>query len=199
MVPGLDARKNDFTDVESCLMADEHRNTLDLSGQTPREREGRSYLPWIIAGGVIIVAVVLLFVFSSPKPQPANPGGAGLAPPDPYAASLPVTGLQMSESANFAGGKVTYVDGHIANKGDKTVTGITVQLAFRDVGNQLVQKETQPLMLVRTREPYVDTQPVSANPLKPGDERDFRIILDSVAQDWNGQYPEVRVIQVAGK
>ncbi len=54
-------------------------------------------------------------------------------------------------------------------------------------------------MLVRTREPYVDTQPVSANPLKPGDERDFRIILDSVAQDWNGQYPEVRVIQVAGK
>ncbi len=105
----------------------------------------------------------------------------------------------MSESANFAGGKVTYVDGHIANKGDKTVTGITVQVAFRDIGNQLVQKETLPLMLIRTREPYVDTQPVSANPLKPGDERDFRIILDSVTQDWNGQYPEVRVIQVTSK
>ncbi|HZU08376.1 MAG TPA: DUF2393 family protein [Pseudacidobacterium sp.] len=172
---------------------------MDLSGQAPQEQERRSILPWIIAGGVIVVAVVLLLVFSGPKPRPANPGGAGLAAPDPYAASLPITGLQMSESANFAGGKVTYVDGHIANKGDKTVTGITVQVAFRDIGNQLVQKETLPLMLIRTREPYVDTQPVSANPLKPGDERDFRIILDSVTQDWNGQYPEVRVIQVTSK
>jgi hypothetical protein len=180
-------------------MADDRGNTLDLTGQPPHGGEKRSLLPWVIAGVVVVVVVVLLLVLSGPRQRPANPGGAGLAAPDPYAASLPITNLQMSESANFAGGKVTYVDGHIANKGDKTVTGITVQVAFRDYGNQLVQKETMPLTLVRTREPYVDTQPVSANPLKPGDERDFRIILDSVAQDWNGQYPEIRVIQVTSK
>jgi hypothetical protein len=178
-------------------MAEERKNVPDLSGQPIQAGEGRSMLPWVVAGGVIVVAVVLLFVLSGRKAQPANPGGAGLAPADPYAAQLPITGLQMSEATNFAGGKVTYVDGHIANRGEKTVTGITVQLAFRDIGNQLVQKETVPLMLIRTREPYVDTQPVSANPLKPGDEREFRVILDSVTPDWNGQYPEVRVIQVS--
>lgn len=161
--------------------------------------EKRSYLPWIVAGAVVVVGIVLLLVLGGRKSAPASPGGAGLASADPYAASLPITALKMSESSNFAGGKVTYVDGHIANHGDRTVTDVTVQLGFRDYGNQLVQKETMPLALIRMREPYVDTQPVSAAPIKPGEERDFRLVLDHVAQDWNGQYPEVRVIQVAGK
>ena len=45
------------------------------------------------------------------------------AAPDPYAASLPITNVVMSESGNLAGGKVTYIDGHITNTGNKTVTG----------------------------------------------------------------------------
>jgi hypothetical protein len=162
-------------------------------------QESRSILPWIIAGVIIAVIAGALIVSSGRKELPASPGGAELAAPDPYAADLPVTDLKMSESSNFAGGKVTYVDGHIANHGDKTVTDITVQVAFRDVGNQLAQKDTMPLTLIRMREPYVDTEPVTGDPIKPGEERDFRLILDRVTQDWNGQYPEVRVIQVVSK
>jgi hypothetical protein len=45
----------------------------------------------------------------------------------------------------------------------------------------------------------VDTEPVGADPLKPEDRREFRLIFDSVAPDWNQQYPEIRVIQIAGK
>jgi hypothetical protein len=163
------------------------------------EKESRSYLPWIIAGAFVVVGLVLLILLGGKKAPPASPGGAGLATADPYAASLPITELKMSESSNFAGGKVTYVDGHIANNGSKTVADITVQLGFRDFGNQLVQKETMPLTLIHMREPYVDTQVVSADPIKPGDQRDFRLVLDHVAQDWNGQYPEVRVIRIAAK
>ncbi|HZY62399.1 MAG TPA: DUF2393 family protein [Edaphobacter sp.] len=169
-----------------------------LSGSAT-DKESRSYLPWILAGSAVVIGLVLLFIFGGKKAAPYNPGGAGLAAADSYAASLPITGLQMSESSNFAGGKVTYVDGHLANTGNRTVTGITVQVAFRDFGNQLAQKETLPLTLIRTREPYVDTQAVSANPIKPGEQRDFRIVLDQVTGEWNGQYPEVRIIQVAGK
>ncbi len=180
-------------------MAADQQNAPAFLQKSATENERRSYLPWIVAGAVVVLGVVLLFVFGGKKQLPANPGGAGLAPADPYAASLPVTALKMSEASNFAGGKVTYVDGHIANNGDKTITGITVQLAFHDFGNQLVQKETMPLALIRMREPYVDTETVGADPIKPGEQRDFRLVLDHVAQDWNGQYPEVRVIQVAGK
>jgi hypothetical protein len=103
----------------------------------------------------------------------------------------------MSEASNFAGGKVTYVDGKIINNGSETLTGITVQVAFRNDLKEIAQKETMPLNLIRTHEPYVDTQPVSASPLKPGDRREFRLIFDSVAPDWNGQYPEIRVVQVS--
>lgn len=168
-----------------------------LAGQSGKEKT--SWLPWIIAGAVVILGIVLLFVFGGKRTPPANPGGAVLAPADPYAANLPVSSLQMSESSNFAGGKVTYIDGHIANNGSETITGVTVQVAFRDYGNQLAQKETMPLALIRMKQPYVDTEPVSADPIKPGDQRDFRLVLDHVAADWNGQYPEIRIIQVVGK
>ena len=118
---------------------------------------------------------------------------------DPYAASLTIADVQMSEARNFAGGKVTYLDGKITNRGDRTLTGVTVQVAFRNDLKEIAQKETMPLSLIRTRDPYVDTQPVSASPLKPGEQREFRLIFDTVAGDWNGQYPEIRVVQVSGQ
>jgi hypothetical protein len=92
----------------------------------------------------------------------------------------------MSESANLAGGKVTYLDGHIANTGNRTVTGVTVQVVFRDYANEVAQSERMPLMLIRMREPYIDTEMVSAAPLKPGAEQDFRLNFDRLQPGWAG-------------
>ncbi len=122
-----------------------------------------------------------------------------MAPADAYAASLPITDLKMSEASNFAGGKVTYLDGQIANHGQKTITGVTVQVAFKNALGELAQKETLPLALIRTHDPYVDTQPVNAAPIKPGEQREFRLIFDHVIPDWNQEFPEVRVIGTQGK
>ena len=163
-----------------------------------REVEPRSFLPWIIAGVVVLVVLGMLLVAGRHK-APANPGGAGLAPADPYASQLSISDVKMSESSNLSGGKVTYLDGQIANHGGQTLRGITVQIAFRNALKQIAQKETMPLNLIRTREPYVDTQPVRAAPLAPGSTREFRLIFDHVTDDWDQQYPEVRVIEVATK
>ncbi len=105
----------------------------------------------------------------------------------------------MSESTSLAGGKSTFIDGHIKNTGNQTVTGITVQVLFHNNEAMPPQIETLPLSLIRTREPYVDTQPVSAAPLKPGDERDFRLIFESLPANWNMEMPEIRIIQVDTK
>ena len=102
----------------------------------------------------------------------------------------------MSESTSLSGGKSTYVDGHIKNTGRQTVSGITVQVVFRNDEAMPPQIDTVPLSLIRTREPYVDTQSVAAAPLKPGDERDFRLIFESIPANWNVQTPEIRIIQV---
>jgi hypothetical protein len=153
----------------------------------------------MIAGVAIALGLGLLIVFGGRRNSTSLPTGPGFAPTDPYATSLAIFDLKMSEASNFAGGKVTYLDGKIANHGDRVLNGVTVQVAFRNDLKEIAQKETMPLSLIRTREPYVDTQPVSTSPLKPGDEREFRLIFDSVAPDWNRQYPEVRVIQVIGQ
>jgi hypothetical protein len=105
----------------------------------------------------------------------------------------------MSDSTSLSGFKSTFVDGHIHNAGAQTVTGITVQVIFRNDENLPPQIETLPLTLIRTRQPYVDTQSVSAAPLKPGDDRDFRLIFESIPDNWNFQMPEVRIIQVVAK
>ena len=164
---------------------------------TPEPRE-RNWLPLAIAASVVLVMgaiVVLVFQHgrTSGKVTPIS------ASPDPYAVELPISHLAMSESANFLGGKVTYVDGHIENKGSRTVTGITVQILFSDFTGQVTQNETQPLKFIRMRDPYIDVEPVAAAPLAPGAGQDFRLIFDSLSPDWNGAYPEIRIIHVDAK
>jgi hypothetical protein len=172
----------------------------DLFGRRPTEREPRSPLPWVISLVVALVIVLIGVVFTvTHRAQPVNPGGAGLAPPDPYAASLPIGNLQMSQAGSVAGAQSTYIDGQITNTGQKTVTAITVQVAFHGFENPIARKETMPLTLIRTRQPYVDTQPVAAAPIHPGETRDFRLIFDSLPQDWNQNYPEIRVIAVTAQ
>ncbi len=164
----------------------------------PSQTRERNWLSLAVAAAVVVlVAAVVIFSLEHGK------GGAKVTPIstplDAYAAGLPLTHLAMSESANLAGGKVTYLDGHISNTGSRTVTGVTVQVLFRNFAHEVVQNETQPLKLIRMRDPYIDVEPVSAAPLKPGGEQDFRLIFDTVSPEWNGAYPELRVIHVETK
>lgn len=151
----------------------------------------------IAAAVVIVLAAVVVLTLEHGKPKTTVTPISASA--DAYAASLPISGLAMSESSNLAGGKVTYVDGHIANTGSRTVTGITVQVLFRTFAHEVAQNETMGLKLIRTREPYVDLEPVSAAPLAPGAQQDFRLIFDAVSPDWDGAYPEIRVLRVEAK
>lgn len=168
------------------------------SATRSQEAPERNWLPLIIAAVVVVVvaAAVVLALEHGRQKATVTPISAAS---DAYAVSLPMTGLAMSESANLAGGKVTYLDGHIANTGTRTVTGITVQVLFRTFAHEVAQNETQPLKFIRMRQPYIDLEPVSAAPLAPGTGADFRLIFDTVNPDWDGAYPEIRVIHVDTK
>ncbi len=148
----------------------------------------------IAAGAVLIVAAIVVFMMERGRgAATVTPISAAL---DPYAASLQITNVVMSESGNLAGGKVTYIDGHVTNSGTKTVLGVSAQVLFRNAANEVAQNETQALKWIRTRDPYVDLEPASAAPLKPGESQDFRMIFDTVTPDWNGAYPEIRIVHV---
>jgi hypothetical protein len=164
----------------------------------PSAPQDRNWVPLAIAVAVVlVVAGGLVFLLGRGKSAPGVTPISAQA--DAYAANLPITNPVMSESSNLAGGKVTYLDGHIANKGNSTVMGVTVQILFRNYAHEVAWNETQPLKLIRTRDPYVDLEAVTAAPLKPGDERDFRLIFDTVPDSWDGAYPALRIVHVDAK
>jgi len=165
-----------------------------MFAEKPAERGGLGMAAWGVAA-LIVAVVVGALVFAGRKKPAAAP--STLQPADAYAASLPLSALAMSESENLSGGKLTYLDGRVQNAGGSTVNAITVQVVFQNDEALAPQIDTVPLTLIRMREPYIDTEPVSAEPLKPGDDREFRLIFETVPQNWNTQMPEVRVIHAA--
>jgi hypothetical protein len=141
-----------------------------------------------IAAAVVVVVVVAFLVLGRHRSGPA--GGAA------YAANLELTNLQPSQSESLSGGRSTYVDGHIVNHGNQTVTGVTVQATFGADGGQ-AQVLSAPVSIIRTRQPYVDTEPLSAAPLAAGAQADFRLIFEGVSDNWNQQAPTLKVAQVS--
>jgi hypothetical protein len=162
--------------------------------EPPKEKRFPATAVVIAAVAVAILVTVLVLVArrNAPPPQPTT-----VQPLASYAANLAISNVQMSEASSISGGKSIYIDGHIANHGPATVTGVTVQVLFANDVAMPPQLETLPLPLVYMRQPYVDTRPVSAMPLAPGAQADFRLIFDNIGDNWNQQTPSIRVITVS--
>ena len=143
-----------------------------------------------VAAVVVVIAIVALLVVGR---HGSGPGGGAA-----YAANLELTNLQPSQSESLSGGRSTYLDGHIVNHGNQTVTGVTVQAAFGSDGGT-PQTLTAPVSVIRTRVPYVDTQPLSAAPLAPGAGADFRLIFEGVSDSWDQKTPTLQILQVSTK
>jgi hypothetical protein len=154
--------------------------------------------PWaaILIGGVVLALVVGALVFlTRPSVAPGQPSSAS-AGPHAYAPQLKFEDLKMATVENFVGGKVTHLDGTLTNNGDRTVTGISVEVVFRNSLNEVAQKDVQPLRVHQQVGTYTDVADLKAAPLKPGESRGFRLTFDHVSADWNRAYPELTVVNV---
>jgi hypothetical protein len=153
-----------------------------------------------ILGAAIAIALIALIAaaFLLRGSKSAVPAAQNtVLPPDSYARNLVFSQLAMSQSTSLSGGTSTFIDGRVKNTGAETVTSVTMQVLFRNDLGLSPQVETLPLTLIRTHEPYVDTEPVSAAPLKPGDEAEFRLIIETVNGNWNQALPELLAVKVA--
>ena len=156
----------------------------------------RSAAPWVVAG-VAVTVVLLVLVLLSRQHHGVRPNQ--ILPLDAYAQNLVVSDLAMSESTSLSGGKSTFLDGRIRNNGSRTVSGVNVQVLFANDEGMPPRIEPVPLMLIRTREPYVDTEPVSVASMKPGETREFRLIFEALPENWNTQMPDFHVTGVSLK
>ena len=143
-------------------------------------------------GGLLVLLIVGAFtVFGIlGRSRQANPS-------DPYLAKLQLSNLHMATAQNFAGGSVTYIEGTATNTGDRKMTGASVQVIFKNSLGEITQKETLPLTVVVPNSPYLDYGTIDRAPLAPGQSRDFRVTLENLTSDWDGQVPQMRVVSVA--
>ncbi len=156
-----------------------------------QKESGISARVLLIAAAAVIILVALLAVLTL-RHAPTDTGQVAAA--DAYASHIILDGIELSEATNGTGGKVTYVDGTVKNTGTRVLTAATLQVAFGSDDSPSPQRQTVPLTLVRTRQPYVDIEPVAAEPIRPGEVREFRLIFDTVPANWNTKAPELRVI-----
>lgn len=185
-------------------MADPNRSSVPGVPQPVRSglfqepaAEPRSFPTAAVSIAVGVVLVLLAALLLVGKRHGAGAGSPDtLRPAAAYASELKLTGLAMSESTSLSGGKSTFIDGHVTNAGSSTVTGITLQVLFASDAGGAPQLETVPMNLVRTRQPYLDTEPVSAAPIAPGASADFRLIFEGIRPEWNQQTPEIHVVEV---
>jgi hypothetical protein len=157
----------------------------------------RSFPTTAIAIAATAVVILVAFLALLAHRGKAAPAPNTILPPAAYAPNLIFTDVHLSDATTGSGGRLLYVEGHIANHGPSTLTAITVQVIFANAEKMAPQIETVPLNMIYMREPYVDTRPVSAAPLAPNAEGDFRLIFDDINESWDQQQPQIHVIKVA--
>ena len=145
-----------------------------------------------IAVAVVAVIVAILLVIS--RTEQKTPSG-----PPPYASNIKFSDLKMSAAENFVGATVSYIDGTVNNGGNQTVTHAVVEVTFKDSMGQLAQRETVPLRVLRTTGPYPEAVDLGMSPLAPAQSRPFRLTFESISEQWNHEYPELKVLDVAVK
>lgn len=167
----------------------------------PPEPSKGPFLGLAIGFALILVAVVALIVSSrtSPTRYTVAPKLMQSGAADPYAANLQLSEVNLSAADNFAGGTSYYVEGKITNTGNKVVNGATIEIAFKNSLGQVVQRETQTIMVILARQPAIDAGAMNVAPLNPGQSREFRLTFERISADWDRQKPELRVITVSLK
>jgi hypothetical protein len=174
------------------LMTDEQNHLQpEIEFKTEPPRENQTPWPAVIIGFVFMAVVVGLFILISHKPQKPSTNT-----PSAYAVHMQLQDVKLSQAENFVGGTVTYIEGQIANTGDKTVTRATVAAVFKDSMAQVVQQEELPLQVLDRSGPYPQAIALQLSPLKPQQQREFRLTLSHVSSDWNQQVPELKVMNV---
>ncbi|MGH9786707.1 MAG: DUF2393 family protein [Terriglobia bacterium] len=165
----------------------EEPGTSAPAGPTER-REERPGLPVGVIAGAVFCAVVLAGLFLLIRMQSDPPGPPPIAPEvEAYLPHLAVGELRLSAEENFLGQQVVYLDGQIANRGDRIVRQLSVRVYFRDSLNQIILRDDRDV--VRTERP-------GAAPLAPGEMREFRLLFDHIPESWNRQLPQFQLVSM---
>jgi Protein of unknown function (DUF2393) len=165
--------------------------TLGTPAPATEERDSSRLIILIAVAVVLSLALGAALLLREPPKK--------ITPPSPYLAQLKLSDFKMSAAENFIGSTVSYIDGTVTNTSDRTVTGVMVEVRFKDSMGQSAGIEPVPLRVVRTNGAYLEPVDLAVSPLAPGQTQPFRLTFDSISAQWNHQYPEIAITGVSVK
>lgn len=136
--------------------------------------------------GAALMAMVLLGAFWLVQRQ-ASEAARGEQPlpfgpaEQAYAERIHFLDLKMSRATNFLSQEFTFLYGVIANDGNRTIRQMEITVEFHDQFNQVVLRDVQRVLGAK------------AEPLNGGFRRDLELTFEHIPNDWNRQYPTIRV------
>ena len=149
-------------------------------------KQEKSGFPVAFAVGVAIVALLLGGAyFFTQKSASEGPRAAQALPMGPaeqaYAGKIHFLDMKMSRAANLLNQEVTYVYAVLSNDGDRTIRELEVTVEFRDILNQVVLRDTRRPLGARTQ------------PIEPLRRREIELTFEHIPEEWNRQYPTIKV------
>lgn len=158
------------------------------------------------APGVILAIVVALLLLGAifyfmPRAPRATGGGpaAATVPNQPVAGELQISHTNMTMDPT---GQSLNLDGEITNTGQHDVTGILSEISFKTKDGQTLTADRKVMSLAGGNKKGTQsgtTQDLTVAPIKPGEMRAVRIVVDDIPANWNHQMPEIRFVTVTAK
>lgn len=148
--------------------------------------EARRGFPVAFLIGVLVVAGLVGGAYLAtqhdaslgPKAPPPLPMGPA---EETYASRIHFLDLKMSRAANLLNQEVTYVVAALSNDGDRSIRDLEVTVEFRDILNQVVLRDKRRPLGPR------------AQPIEPLRRREIELTFEHIPEEWNRQYPTIRV------
>ncbi|HYB62359.1 MAG TPA: FxLYD domain-containing protein [Methylomirabilota bacterium] len=148
--------------------------------------EKKRQMPIAFLLGVVIIALlvvgVVLYSRHASSAAGAKPQRLPMGPQEQaYVANIKFTDPKMSRASNFLNQEVTFIFGTVENDGPRPIRQIEVTIEFHDEFNQVVLRDTQRLLA-----PESDA-------IGPGQQRDFQLSYEHISDQWNVQYPTMKI------
>jgi hypothetical protein len=84
------------------------------------------------------------------------------------------------------------------NTGRTSINGIQVELDFRNAAGQTLVTEKLPVEGIVSGSNPPQPQNLAEVPVKPQEQRPFRIRVSQVPTGWNQQIPEIKITMITG-
>ncbi len=163
----------------------------------------RSGFPWPLL--IIVVAAVILaaLIYWLPRqPKRAMAPSAAVLPAQPTGDQIQLADLKVMPDPTRSS---AYVSARLMNLGTNAINGAAVEGSFKDATGRTVATLTGKVLGVvgNPQAPATaavnsgaETQDLTQAPIKPNEGRPVRIYFEGIPQGWNGQIPDLRIVQV---